>query len=222
MKTNIQLYSYYRSSCSHRVRIALYLKNIPFQYIPVHLLKEEQKTEQYKKLNPEGQVPCLVNKGVALTQTMAILQYLDGLHPRPALFPKAYKAQIISVCEIINSGIQPLQNLKVLRYLKSQGLGFTAKKWPGFWIREGLLAVEKKAQELKQGPFFFGCGLTAVELFIIPQLQSARRFNVHLRDFPRLLEIEGLCLQMPAFKKAHPSAQPDHPLNRTQQGSSHK
>lgn len=212
---NIKLYSYYRSSCSYRVRIALYLKNIPFQYIPIHLLKNggEQNSESYKKLNPEGKVPCLTHNSHTITQTMAILQYLEDICPRPALFPHPLKTQIIGISEIVNSSIQPLQNLNVLKYLKKrwQITEFEKKKWIQFWIQEGLSSVEKKIQENKQSPFTLGRSLTAAELFIIPQIHNARRFNVNLKNFPRLLILEKICQALPAFQKAHPDVQPDSP-----------
>ena len=221
-ESDIYLYSYYRSSCSYRVRIALYLKNIPFKYIPVHLLKGggEQNSKSYKKLNPEGKVPCLIHNNQTITQTMAILQYLEELYPKPALFPKTLKAQIMSLSEIINSSIQPLQNLKVLKYLKTrwQITELEKKKWIAFWIQEGLWALEKKVLENKQSFFAVGRSLTAVEVFLIPQLYNARRFNVNLKNFPRLLALEEICQNFSAFKKAHPDAQPDSP-NFKQMGS---
>ena len=211
----IKLYSYYRSSCSYRVRIALHLKNIHFKYIPVHLLKNrgEQNSEEYKSLNPEGQVPCLVHNNLVITQSMAILQYLEDIYPSPVLFPKEKKAQVISLCEMINSGIQPLQNLKVLEYLKTNLSGRTVdrNKWLSFWIQKGLSTVEEKLKNNKGGPFAIGRTVTAAELFIIPQIYNAKRFNVNLKNFPRLLAIEDLCQNLPAFKKAHPDTQPDSP-----------
>ena len=218
MKNQIQLYSYYRSSCSYRVRIALYLKNIPFEYIPIHLLKEggEQKSKQYQKLNPEEQVPCIVHNNQVIAQSMAILQYLEDLHPNPNLFPPKEKIKVINLCEIINSSIQPLQNLKVLKYLKShyQINEHQKTQWIKFWIQKGLFALENKIAENKIGPFAVGRHLTAVELFIIPQIYNARRFNVNLKPFPRLLQIESLCQNLPAFQKAHPDVQPDSPANQ--------
>ena len=215
MKDQMQLYSYYRSSCSYRVRIALYLKNISFKYIPVHLVKNrgEQNSEQYKQLNPEGQVPSLAHKGQVITQSMAILQYLEDIQPHPVLFPPLQKTQVISICEIINSNTQPLQNLKTLQYLKThwQMGKQDKKKWLNFWIREGLSAVEQKVRKNKQSPFAVGRTLTAAELFIVPQIYNAKRFNVNIKDFPRLLEIEEICQFLPAFQKAHPDTQPDTP-----------
>ena len=219
MKNKIQLYSYYRSSCSYRVRIALYLKNIPFEYIPIHLLRKggEQKSEKYKQINPEGQVPTLIHNNQVITQSMAILHYLEDIYPSPALFPKEpkQKAHILSICETINSSTQPLQNLIVLNYLKSHWQVDENKKtaWLKFWIYRGLLSVEQKIKENNFSSFAAGRSLTAAELFIIPQIYNAKRFNVSLNKFPRLLAIEDLCQHLPAFKKAHPDTQPDNPLN---------
>lgn len=215
INNKIQLYNYYRSSCSYRVRIALHIKNISFEYIPVHLIKNggEQHSEEYKRLNPEGQVPCLVHNNHVITQSMAILQYLEDLYPSPVLFPKEKKTQVISLCEIINSGVQPLQNLTVLKYLKTNWSRREEdrNKWLRFWIQKGLSAVEKKVRENKWGPFAIGRTITAAELFIIPQIYNAKRFNVNLKNFPKLLAIEELCQNFPAFKKAHPDTQPDSP-----------
>ena len=205
----IRLYSYWRSSCSYRVRIALHLKNIPFEYMSVQLLKKEQQKPSYKKLNPEGLVPCLQHGPYVITQSLAIFNYLEELYPRPELFPAPLKTKILSLCEIINSGIQPLHNLKVLQYLKSQTKIKNQNQWIHFWITQGLAGLEKQVQ--KQGKFAVGRALTAVDLFIVPQLYTAKRFQVDLNPFPRLLEIESLCLSLPAFKKAHPSVQPDAP-----------
>lgn len=218
MRNQVQLYSYYRSSCSYRVRIALYLKNIPFEYIPIHLLKNggEQKSKQYQKLNPEEQVPCIVHNNQIIAQSMAILQYLEDLYPSPILFPTKEKIQVINLCEIINSSIQPLQNLKVLKYLKShyQISEYQKIQWIKFWMEKGFSVLEKKIKENKLSAFAVGRDLTAVELFLIPQIYNARRFNVNLKLFPRLLQIDNLCQTLPAFQKAHPDVQPDSPVNQ--------
>ena len=217
--TKIKLYSYWRSSCSYRVRIALYLKNIPFEYIPVDILKNKQgrgeEQKNYKKLNPEGLVPCLVHGDRVITQSLAILQYMEELSPRPVLFPRALNTQVISISEIINSGTQPLQNLKTLRYLRQQLPGTDIQKWTRFWIHEGLWAVEQTLQKYP-GPFALGAHLTAADLFIIPQVYNAKRFHVSLKKFPRVLAIEEVCRHIFAFKKARPEAQPDSPGHKPQ------
>ena len=217
MSSECQLYSYYRSSCAYRVRIALYLKNISFEYKPVHLLKNggEQFALEYQTKNPLSQVPCFVHKGQKLTQSMAIIQYLDSVWSKPLLFPKnSYqKALVISLCEIINSGIQPLQNLSVLNYLQKavQLKDHQKKTWGYFWIQKGLKALNTLLSTTKNPHFAVGDSITAVECFLIPQLYSARRFGVDLKPYIRLLEIESAVQEMPAFKKAHPDCQPDTP-----------
>ena len=211
MKSKIQLYNYFRSSCSYRVRIALHLKNLPFEYKAISLLKKEQSTK-YKEINPEELVPSLVHGSQVITQSMAILQYLDMIKPQPTLFPKQAfkKARVISLCEVINSSTQPLHNLRVLKYLKKNiGSSWDKNKWLQTWISKGLLTVEKKMEENRESVFAVGKSLTAAEVCIIPQLYTARRFNVSLKNYPRLLAIEVLCKALPAFKKAHPQQQID-------------
>ena len=210
------LYSYYRSSCSERVRIALYLKNIIFNYVAVHLLKDggEQYGPEYKKQNPLAQVPCLVHQGRVISQSLAVIQYLDDIKPEPLLFPKEpeLKAYVLEVCEMINSGLQPLQNLAVLNYLKNTG-GFSKEQttqWVGFWMQKVLAGVEGMIQK-KPGPWAAGKEVSAADLFIVPQLYSARRWKVNLKSYPRLLEVEKSAGFMAAFQKAHPDQQPDSP-----------
>jgi len=211
MNNKITLYSYYRSSCSYRVRIALYLKNIPFEYQSVHLLKKENKKNSYKAINPQGLVPALLHNKHTITQSMAILHYLEDLYPSPNLFPKdpLKKSQVLSICEVINSNIQPLQNLQVLNYFHSywQISKRDKIKWIHKWLYKGLLSVEKKIE--KKGPFALGRSLTVADLFIVPQIYNARRFNMNLKNFPHLLAIDNICQHISAFKKAHPSCQPD-------------
>ncbi|MBP9674701.1 MAG: maleylacetoacetate isomerase [Bacteriovoracaceae bacterium] len=211
------LYSYFRSSCSYRVRIALYLKEIDFEYRAVHLLKEggEQKKETYLKHNPKGEVPFFIHEDFAVAQSMAILHYMDSVWQMPSLFPKDVKKYSIclELCELINAGIQPLQNLKVLQYLQKE-LGVDEKnkdKWNAFWVSEGLFALEKRLQ-LFQGRFSLGDDVSAVDLFLVPQVYNARRFNVDIDQFPRIKSIEEYCLTLEAFQKALPENQPDAPV----------
>ena len=151
----MQLYSYYRSSCSYRVRMALNLKNISYQYKAVNLLKDEHKSEAFTKLNPLQQLPVLVNKSVALSQSMAILQYLDQLGTGPKLWPSEATAQAraTALCEIINSGTQPLQNLVLLNKLKSdfQARPDQIKQWNQYWILKGLQAFEQALENWQAG-----------------------------------------------------------------------
>jgi maleylacetoacetate isomerase len=213
------LYSYWRSSASWRVRIALYLKNIDFQYIPVHLVQNggEQHSSGYQAINPMSQVPTLVvqqalKPDIFIHQSMAIIQFLEDLFP--ALYPlipqdPILKAKALAFAEIINSGIQPLQNLTVLNHIEA--LGGNKNQWAIQQITKGLIALESIAKELDQqghGPFLAG-KLSIAELFLIPQLYNARRFQIELNAFPRLLALEALTEEIDAFKKANPLNQID-------------
>ncbi len=211
----IKLYSYYRSSCSYRVRIALHHKNLPFEYIPVHLVKDggEQLMEDYKKLNPKMEVPTIIDKGLSLSQSTAIFFYLDRMHIENPLFPKELPLfeKCIELVEIINSGIQPLQNLSVLKKLKN-GLGVSEEQkleWIRHFISMGLKAYMKKTTS--DSKFSLGDEPTAADMFLIPQLYNAHRFDVDMAELQPLLEIEKNCLELPAFKLADPTHQPDTP-----------
>ena len=206
----MELYSYFRSSCSYRVRIALHLKNIPFVYKAVHLTKAggEQYGEDFIKLNPLSQVPCLKTGDKVLTQSLPIIQYLDALHPDPPLFPKDTfaKSEILSFCEMINSSIQPLQNLSVLN--KISEMGGDRDGWAKEWIERGLFALEAFLKS-RAGKFCFGDRLTSADVFLIPQLYNGRRFQVEIASFPVLKRVESRCLTLSAFQKALPENQPD-------------
>lgn len=208
------LYSYFRSSAAYRVRIALHLKKIPFEYRPVHLVKDggQHNKDEYKKLNPMGQVPCLVDGDLALSQSMAILMYLDRNHPSPRLFPEDAKelAKVIQVCEIVNSGIHPIQNLRVMQYLDEKfAIGADGKAaWAAHWIRAGFEGLEKTLEKYS-GAFSVGDTLSAADLFIVPQVFNAHRFKVDMKPFPRLSKIEKKCLEIEAFQQAVPDRQPD-------------
>ena len=237
---SLALYSYYRSSCSYRVRIGLYFKNLDFEYRAVNLIKEggEQFEVSFTKINPLSQVPCLKDGNKVLSQSLPILLYLEELQAEPPLLPQTTfeKAQILSFCEMINSGIQPLQNLSVLNYLESylknhrgdtQGHGDQQeqsrtqkqgdkrsqggkKKWSQYWIKKGLQACERFLQN-RAGSFCFGDQITLADLFLIPQIYNARRFGLDRAEFPLLEKINQNCLKEPCFQKAVPENQPDHP-----------
>lgn len=208
------LHNYYRSSASYRARIALHYKKIPFQYVPVHLVKSggEQFRDEYKQLNPLSQVPCLVHNGRPITQSMAIIQYLEDICHEPPLFPSnSYdRAIVIQICEAINSGIQPLQNLNVASELTSRFQATTEQKsdWTLFWNQKGLSAVESMLAKTA-GDFSFGDSVTAADCFVIPQVFSAKRFGVDLSPYPHILRVNENCLELEAFQLAEPSRQPD-------------
>jgi maleylacetoacetate isomerase len=214
------LYSYFRSGASYRVRIALHLKDIDFKINPVHLLKEggAQHADEYRSLNPSGDVPTLIyqpsriDQPRVIGQSMAILHFLDSLRPAVKLFPgTAYEqALVIQACEILNSGSQPLFNLRVLQKLEREhGLGAEAKEaWARDWVVYGLKAFGGLIG-VHSGAYCFGNEPTAADCFLVPHLTSARRFKVDLSPFPRLLEIEARCKELRAFQLAAPEAQPD-------------
>lgn len=211
------LYNYYRSSTSYRARIALYHKQLTFEYKPVHLINlgGEQNSGDYKKLNPMSEVPTLVHGKNILAQSMVIIQYLDEVFPNNPLFPDDpfQRAQVRQLCENINCGIHPIQNLKVMQKLEGDFSATEAQKkaWIQFWIKKGFQAQEGILKKTA-GTFCFGDSITAADLFLIPQVFSAQRFEVPLDEFSRIIDIVRNCLELEAFKKAHPQNQPDTPL----------
>jgi len=208
------LYSYYRSSCSYRVRIALYHKGIDFEYHPIHLVKDggEQLKDPYLKLNPKGEVPFFVDNEVGIAQSMAISLFLEDKYPQKNLLPKdpLKKAHCIQLCEMINSGIQPIQNLKVLKYLVTDlSLSQEVKpKWAHHWISEGFDALESFLEDLS-GDFCLGNEFTLADCFLVPQVYNANRFKVDLDKYPHIKKINENCLNLDAVKKADPAVQPD-------------
>ncbi|CAF1465761.1 unnamed protein product [Rotaria sordida] len=203
------LYSYYRSSCAYRVRIALNLKNIPYIIHPVNLAKGESSTDEHKKLNPKCEVPVLIIDGKKLLQSIPIIEYIDETHKfKPRLLPedpyRRYQARLIA--EIIASGIQPLQNLTVLKRVGEE----KKVEWAHDFIKVGLNAVEKSLEE-SAGKYCVGDELSIADCCLVPQLYNARRFNVDLTAYPIMTAIETKLNLLPAFKEAHPNRQPDYP-----------
>lgn len=209
------LYSYFRSSASYRVRIALFLKKMPFKYMPVHLLKDggEQFSVEYKQLNPLAQVPCLIHNNVPISQSMAIIQYLDDICPDPLLWPRTptHRAVVTQICEAINSGIQPLQNLSLLGKLTSEFHSTPEQnaKWIQHWNQIGLTAIESLLKKTS-GQFCVGDKVTAADCFLIPQVFSAKRFGVDLSAYPNILKINENALALEEFQAASPERQPDY------------
>lgn len=214
--TSTKLYSYYRSSAAYRVRIGLYLKNIPFEYIPVHLLNNggEQHLATYKSLNPMSEVPCLVHENATISQSMAILQYLDDVWPTPILFPKQRekRALTIQLAEMVNSGIHPINNLKVQQELSARfkATDQDKKVWVDYWIKKGFTAIEEVLKK-SAGQYCLADEITAADLFLIPQVYNAKRYQVDLSSFPLITKVEKNCLRLEAFQKASPENQPDAP-----------
>lgn len=207
------LHSYWRSSASHRVRIGLGLKQLPYDYAAVDIVHGEQRFDAYLAMNPLAQVPTLEiteddGSRIALTQSLAILEYLDERWPDPPLLPRdpLLRARARALAEIINAGIQPLQNLSTLKRIKA--LGGDEAAWIRPVIADGLVAFARIASEVS-GTFSVGDSPTLADCCLVPQLAGARRFQVDLEPFPRLLAIEAHCLPLPAFADAMPHHQPD-------------
>jgi maleylpyruvate isomerase len=210
----IKLYSYFRSSAAYRVRIALNLKSLPYEYLPVHLVKGEQRDERYRALNPQALVPMLVDDGEAITQSMAIIEYLDEKFPDPPLLPPPpeARARVRSIAQAIACDIHPLNNLRVLKYLTGT-LGATedAKNaWYRHWIELGLAAIEARlAADSRTGAFCHGATPTLADICLVPQLANARRYDFSIEAYPTLGRIESHCLALDAFARAAPTRQPD-------------
>ncbi|ANV99151.1 maleylacetoacetate isomerase [Bradyrhizobium icense] len=208
----MKLHGYFRSSAAYRVRIALNLKGLTAEHLPHHLRKGEQIAPDYLALNPQGLVPTLEgNDGSVLTQSLAIIEWLDETHPNPPLLPgdPLRRAKVRAFALAIACDIHPVQNLKVLARLRQLGLPEEkVTDWAAWANREGLAACETLIKGEK-GPFCFGDAQTIADLCLVPQLANARRFGVDVSGFPRLLEAEAAAKQMKAFADAAPDRQPD-------------
>lgn len=212
----IHLYSYFRSSASYRVRIALHLKGLSYDTVPVHLLNNggEQYAPAFSALNPQSLVPVMEEEGRHITQSLAILEYLEERFPTPALLPPGLldRAHVREIALAIACDIHPLNNLRVLRMLKQElGLSDEIKQqWIQHWITLGFGALETQlAGSPRRGRFCFGDTPTMADCCLIPQIFNARRFNVDMMPYPTLAAIEEACSALEAFQLAQPSAQPD-------------
>lgn len=210
----MQLYNYYRSSASFRVRIALALKGLAYDYMPVHLVKNEQLQPSYAELSAAKLVPLLKDGDVQVSQSIAIIEYLDELHPEPALLPgtAAERARIRSLALDIACEIHPLNNLRVLRYLvRDLGVSEDAKNgWYRHWVESGLETVEHRlAHEAGTGRFCHGDAPTLADCVLVPQIFNAQRFNCRLDHVPTVMRVFEACMALPAFQQAQPSSCPD-------------
>ncbi len=209
----MKLYSYFRSSAAYRVRIALNLKGLSYEIVPVHLLRGEQKSPEHRQRHPMGLVPVLeLADGTTLTQSLAILEYLEEAYPSPPLLPAEplARAQVRAIAATIACDIHPINNLRVLQYLTGTlGLSEEAKlTWYRHWVMEGLTAVERLVAA-SAGRFCLGDAPTLADCCLVPQLYNARRFDCDLSGFPRLTAIEAACQALEAFRAAAPERQPD-------------
>lgn len=211
----LRLYSYWRSSASYRVRIALNLKGLAYEIVPVHLVRDggEQFSAAYRALNPQARVPLLIDGDFRLNQSQAILEYLEALHPQPALVPAdpRQQARVRAFCLTITADIQPLQNTSVLKYLSERlQVGEEARNaWLQHWIVRGLAALEAELREAPDAPFVFGEAPTWADCVLVPQIYAAQRFGCDAAQYPRLARVAAHCNTLPAFQRAHPDAQPD-------------
>jgi len=211
------LYSYWRSSCSYRVRIALNFKEVEYEYRPVHLVNDggEHKKSEFTELNPKQEVPFFIHGSHSLSQSMAILQYIDDQWPQPELFPKdaKLKSQCLQLCEIINSGIQPIQNLKVMSVIGKRYNADEKEKasWSRYWIVEGFKALEKELEKTS-GHFSIKDTVTVADLFLVPQCYNAKRFKIDLEnEYPKIFKVYKNCFELEEFRRALPEVQPDAP-----------
>lgn len=210
-------YGYFRSSAAYRCRIAFALKGVPPEFVPVHLRRGggEQKMPAFRGVNPQALVPALdIGGGRVLTQSLAIIEWLDETRPEPPLLPQdpADRAEVRALALAIAADIHPLNNLRVLDYLKGPlGQGQDViDAWIRHWIEDGLAACEGLVRRSAQrGRYCFGDTVTLADLCLVPQIFSARRFNADLSGCPTLVEIDRACTEHPAFAAARPQAQPD-------------
>lgn len=213
--TQLGLYTYWRSSASHRVRIALGYKGLGYDPVFVNLLRGEQREDSYREKNPIGHLPCLVVEGVHLVESTAILEYLEEVHPEPPLLPKAPidRARVRALAQIVNSGIQPLQNLVVL-----DRLGEDKEKrlaWLRHFISRGLAAWEALAVRFAKeaagtsGPFAYGASFSMADVLLVPQLYAAQRFGVDLSVYPTIERVHAATKDLPFVAAAYPDVQPD-------------
>jgi maleylacetoacetate isomerase len=209
----VKVYTYFRSSAAYRLRIALNIKGLSGDMVSVHLQKEggQHRKPEYRAINPQMRVPALrLDSGEVLTQSLAIIEYLDEVDPQPPLLPRdpVERAKVRALALAIACDIHPLNNLAPLRYLKNE-LGQEQSKidaWYHHWVLEGFEALETM---VRPGPYAFGGEVTLADVCLVPQIYNARRLKVPLERFPKLVAIDAACGKLPAFEQARPENQPD-------------
>ena len=211
----MELYTYFRSSAAFRVRIALNLKGIKPDNHCIHLVKDggQQHKPEFMAVNPQGFVPALVDEGHVVTQSIAIIAYLDETHPNPPLLPKdpVGRARVRALSLVIACDIHPLQNTRVMKYLETElhADEEARKQWINRWITEGFTALEKLLMDGSTGKCCHGDTPTMADVLLVPQMFSARRFGVDTAPFPTLRRIDDYCQTLKAFQDAAPKSQPD-------------
>ncbi len=212
------LYTYFRSTAAYRVRIALNLKQLDYTPHFIHLVRDggEQGSQAYRNINQQGLIPTLVDGDTTITQSLAIIEYLNERHPNSPLLPDSstLRAQVRSLAQQICCDIHPLNNLRVLNYLRTEMKQDEQARhqWYQHWISEGLMTIEQQLTRTgeHQSRYCFDNMLTIADLCLIPQLYNARRFNCNIHHYPTLLKIEEHCMTLSAFQQASPEQQPDH------------
>lgn len=213
----MKLYTYWRSSAAYRARIALNLKGLKAEQVPVHLINDggQQHSADYTAINPQELVPALEDEGRIITQSMALIEYLDETRPEPRLLPATpyERARVRAMAQAVACDIHPLNNLRVMQYLEFQ-LGIDLerrKRWTLHWIMQGFEALEKLLQDAATGAFCHGDTPTLADVCLVPQVYNANRFDIDLEPFPTIVRINDTCLELDAFADAAPEKQPDAP-----------
>jgi len=210
----MKLYNFFRSGTSHRLRIALNLKGIDYEYVAVDLRSEEHLGADFKAVNPQGLVPALVDGDLTLIQSPAIIEWLEERCPTPPLLPANPdgRARVRALAAIVGCDIHPINNRRVLEYLR-RTLGCdeaAVQAWCATWIDAGFAALEALlAADLRRGAFCFGDAPTLADVYLVPQVESARRFKVDLAPYPHIVAIDRACAELDAFRRAAPAVQPD-------------
>jgi maleylacetoacetate isomerase len=209
----VKLYSYFRSSAAYRVRIALNLKGLSYETVPIHLVKGggQNKSPEYRAVNPQMRVPALtLPDGDVLIQSLAIIEYLDETHPQPPLLPAdaLARAKVRALAQVVACDIHPLNNIGPLRYLKNPLKHEQAEidAWYHHWVLDGFAALEAM---IEPAPYSFGPQVTLADICLVPQVFNARRLKVPLERFPKIVAVDAACNALAAFEKARPDNQPD-------------
>lgn len=212
----MQLHNFFNSSTSYRVRIALALKGLPYEYLPVNLRQQEQRAADYMAKNPSAAVPLLIDGETQLSQSLAIIDYLDATHPEPRLIPAdtMERARVLELSSLISCDIHPVNNLRILRYLQDALSVSEEHKnaWYRHWIGEGMRAVEALLVRHGHGAYCYGDAPNLADCCLVPQMTNAQRMGCDLSAYPRAMRIYDHCNAQPAFERAAPMRQPDYTM----------